>query len=521
MNTYLVFFFVVVFPGSVVVLLWASKSSRNRRYPPGPRGWPIIGNLLDVPVSYPWLTYRGWSLKYGPVVHLRVLGQSIVILNTAKAASDFLDARSANYSDRVRSVIIPLVGLDWSTGLMPYGPTWRKHRRTIHQYFTSDVIRQYQPVQLRKARQLLHHLHQDPENFLRYVHFMLKGALFAIIHQCDWGHRYGDNIWPHQAAAEVFIPGKYLIEFLPFLRHIPAWFPGAEFQRKAAKWKTQFTTMKDAPFNAARAALRTGDAKPSMVMRMLDQLTSPEDEIQVEVFKNSAGVIYGGYPLSKQTNLAMQAFFAAMVLYPDVQKIAQEELTAVVGSDRLPEFSDRESLPYVNAVVKECTRWMPVNPLGVPHASMADDEYNGYLIPKGTIVIANQWRVIFDESMAILHDGDDYPDPELFKPERFIKDGKLNREIKDPHTAAFGFGRRICPGRHFSDATMFINIASILHVFDISQWFDEIDTSLSMVCVQWAINLEQLLKEVSGQCGSGFKSTFWEDWRRRRRSFQK
>jgi hypothetical protein len=98
-----------------------------------------------------------------------------------------------------------------------------------------------------------------------------------------------------------------------------------------------------------------------------------------------------------------------MALYPQVQKQAQAEIDAVVGPNRLPDFHDRPSLPYINAVVKESSRWNLVLPFGrpfvtiiiiiltsfegVPHMSTMDDEYNGFYIPKGTIMIGNAWLV--------------------------------------------------------------------------------------------------------------------------------
>ena len=99
-----------------------------------------------------------------------------------------------------------------------------------------------------------------------------------------------------------------------------------------------------------------------------------------------------------------------MALYPDVQKKAQAELDTVVGSNRLPDFHDRPSLPYINAVLKETLRWNLVSPLGrpfrviivaniltsfeaIPHMSTIDDEYNGFYIPKGTIMMGNAWLV--------------------------------------------------------------------------------------------------------------------------------
>ena len=99
-----------------------------------------------------------------------------------------------------------------------------------------------------------------------------------------------------------------------------------------------------------------------------------------------------------------------MLLYPEVQKKAQAEIDAVVGPNRLPDFHDRPYLPYINAVVKESSRWNLVLPLGklfviifaatilkisegVPHMSTTDDEYNGFYIPKGTTMICNAWLV--------------------------------------------------------------------------------------------------------------------------------
>ena len=80
-----------------------------------------------------------------------------------------------------------------------------------------------------------------------------------------------------------------------------------------------------------------------------------------------------------------------MTMFPDVQKKAHEELMAVVGPNRLPEYEDEPSLPYLRAVVKECLRWRSVVPLGIPHRALEEDEYRGFRIPKGSIVISNIW----------------------------------------------------------------------------------------------------------------------------------
>ncbi|OBZ67809.1 O-methylsterigmatocystin oxidoreductase [Grifola frondosa] len=160
----------------------------------------------------------------------------------------------------------------------------------------------------------------------------------------------------------------------------------------------------------------------------------------------------------------MQWFFFAMLSHPEVRRKAQAELDAVVGRDRLPDFNDRDSLPYVNAVALESFRWQPAVPLGIPYCSTASDEHNGYSIPSGSMIIANIW--------AFTRDTDVYEEPERFNPDRFIKDGRLDPNMKDPRNLIFGFGRRICPGRHLADASLFINVASVLHVYDIGPPLD-------------------------------------------------
>jgi cytochrome P450 len=84
-------------------------------------------------------------------------------------------------------------------------------------------------------------------------------------------------------------------------------------------------------------------------------------------------------------------FFLAMALNPEVQIKAQEEIDRVIGLGRLPTVEDRKRLPYINAVVQEVLRWHPVVPMGVPHMSTVDDMYDGYFIPKGSLLMPNIW----------------------------------------------------------------------------------------------------------------------------------
>lgn len=149
-----------------------------------------------------------------------------------------------------------------------------------------------------------------------------------------------------------------------------------------------------------------------------------------------------------------------MILYPEVAQKAQAEIDEVVGNDRLPTFQDRPHLPYINALVKEVLRWNTVTPLGGPHRSTENDVFEGYYIPKGSVVLTNIWKMSHDKSI--------YTNPMTFNPERFLGP---NPE-PNPMDFTFGFGRRSCPGIWFADAAVYIGCAMSLAVFDISKYVD-------------------------------------------------
>ena len=162
---------------------------------------------------------------------------------------------------------------------------------------------------------------------------------------------------------------------------------------------------------------------------------------------------------AETASVVMGWWLLAMILYPETQKCAHMELDAVVGRSRMPSFADFEHLLYVRAMVKEALRWRPVDPLGLPHRSTADDWYNGYFIPKGTVCVANVWCLNRDPEIY-------GPDAEHFNPARHLDEsGQIARgpvDTKEEGHATYGFGRRICVGRHLANNSLFINMATIL-----------------------------------------------------------
>ncbi|KAJ7671571.1 cytochrome P450 [Mycena polygramma] len=452
----------VVVPLLLLAGAWLAKKYKptpHLPFPPGPKPSFIIGNLRDLPCEQQWLTFTEWGKQYGDIVHASAFGDHVVVVSSLKVAADLFEKRARIYSDRPSIAMLPLMGWDFNFGLMPYGEKWRQYRRLFHQHFRQDAAVEFRPIQLRKIHDSLGNLLNTPEDFSAHM----KSLAAAIIMSTIYGYEIestddrfvdlADNA--NKRLGEAIFPGGFAVNTFPFLRHLPSWFPGGSFQRYAQDTVRLVDEMKDAPFNFVRQNMRDGVGNLSMLARLLDQHDGSKE--QEKVIKEVTAVAYSA--AADTTAATLDAFIMSIALNPDVAQKAQKELDAVTGQSRLPSFEDRSDLPYCQAVYREVLRKWPAVPLGVPHANIQDDIYEGYFIPKGTAVISNIWAMGRDESV--------YPNSEEFNPERFLNADGQFQEVDD--VLAFGFGRRICPGRYTADASVWAAIVSILASFDIAK----------------------------------------------------
>ncbi|OJI97944.1 hypothetical protein ASPVEDRAFT_37406 [Aspergillus versicolor CBS 583.65] len=432
--------------------------------PPGPPPRPIIGNLADLPSpgQQDWVHWLKLKDTYGPISSITVLGQTIVIINDARIAFDLLDKRSNIYSSRPRMIFAgEMVGWEDFLAMQPYSDTFRSYRKAMHRVLgTKNAVAQFNQLQEVEVRRLLLRVLQRPADLNQHIRTLTGAVILKIA--------YGYNIEPHgrdplveraNKALENFsvaaTPGAWMVDTVPFLRYIPAWFPGAGFKRTAASWRENLLETTEKPYRLVLQQMEQDTYPASYLSKLLEESQgrslTPKEE---QVIKFSTASLYaGGVDTTVST---ISCFFLATALFPDIQKKAQEELDRVIGPNKLPSFADRSRLPYIEAVVKESLRWHPVAPMGIPHMCTEDDVYEGYLIPKGSLVLPNIWTFTHDPSV--------YPNPTTFNPDRFLG---VNPQ-PDPHNLTFGFGRRICPGRILADSTVFLTIAQSLAVFDIS-----------------------------------------------------
>ncbi|KAK0500321.1 cytochrome P450 [Armillaria luteobubalina] len=452
------------------LLLYRLLNSIRRQslpLPPGPKGLPLIGNLWDAPAGYAWRTYAQWTATYGDVFYLDTPGHPTVVINSAQAAADIFEKRSGNYSDRPDFTMAHLAGLGTIFTFMRYSDWWRSHRRMFHEYFQLRAVPEYYPVQMKATSVLLQQLLESPDDTYHHVRHHAGSIIMKIVYGYDvnpHGDRFVGLVNRVQESARVTgNVGTFLVDYIPILRYLPRWFPCMNFMSLADGWRKDVEAMQEEPFIYASESLNNCTAPSSLVsvnLAKMNDYSVSEKKAHLEVIKNTAGVAFAaGADTTVSTILSA---ILAFLLYPEVQAKAQAELDTVVGHTRLPNFDDRAQLPYIDAIVSEALRWNPVVPMGVAHRAVKEDVYRGYYIPAGATVLGNVW--------AILHDEKDYPNPLDFDPNRFMP--RNGKEPQPEPTAAFGFGRRICPGRHLALNTVWITIASMAATLSFSKAVD-------------------------------------------------
>lgn len=265
--------------------------------------------------------------------------------------------------------------------------------------------------------------------------------------------------------SKAMLPLAWTVDMLPQLDYLPSWLPGMSFQKTARKWAHVTRLSMDVPYHFVQKQTLNGKFRPSYVSSLLEQngkkvdghwSLDPDNE---DAIKNSAAIIYGGG--ADTTVSTISSFILAMILFPGVQDRAQEEIDRVVGSERLPGFQDRDQLPYLNALVKEALRWLPVVPIGTTHVAEEEVMYAGYRIPKGSLLLPSIWWFCHDPSV--------HPNPFEFEPDRFLEP----RNERDPWDHVFGYGRRICPGRYLAHDNLYLTISRILATFHINKAVDK------------------------------------------------
>ncbi|KAF4610285.1 hypothetical protein D9613_010679 [Agrocybe pediades] len=453
---------------TAAVVYWILHSGRRPTSslpkPPGPKPWPVIGNLLDMPRKQEWETFSEWATTYGDIVYVNVAGHPILILNTVEVVTDLLLERSMIYSDRPSLPLVDLLGHpEFNFTFMQYGKELQEHRKVFANGFKKSRLSDYYDTQYTTTISTLRNMRDDPVNHRN--HFRLHAGQLII--SATYGLKVESFMDPLIQQAEAALaalsfalsPVMWVVNPVPIFSALPTWLGGSNL----ARWKQDLYEIQYVPFNRTKQLMAAGSAPESFSSTLLQELDAKSDQEREEaetIIRDCATVAYGG--ASDTTVSVESSFLLAMLLYPQVQERAQKEIDSVVENDRLPTFEDRSKLPYITGIVKEALRWHSPAPQGIPHKLTRDDEYQGLLLPGGSLVMINVWH--------ILQDPKTFKNPNEFRPERHLpEDPEFSAKIEQASRIVFGSGKRACPGQAFAEDALWLLFARFLAVFSVGR----------------------------------------------------
>jgi len=252
-----------------------------------------------MPREYQWITFTRFAKKYGDLVYLKVLGTSVVSVNSLSAAHDLLDNRSSLYSDRYEPPMMKLLGVGWFFGVMRYGDVWRWHRKTFHQHFSSNAVLNYRDIEITNAHILLRNLQRAPFEFSQHIRHCIGANIMEIV----YGIKVLSEDDPYVnlaeeamgAAAKVGNFGTYWVDLFPWLKHVPEWVPGASFRRQARLWREIVVKTPQMPYDTVKKATISGTATPCITVSLIEEYNGQQKDAPINIdegIRNVAGAAY-------------------------------------------------------------------------------------------------------------------------------------------------------------------------------------------------------------------------------------
>ena len=436
----------------------AITSTMSRKLPPGPRGLPVFGSLLEIR-NDTHLAIDRLARRYGEICLMRFGSVPTVIISDAETLQDAFG--KTELADRWVSEIMEILSGQKDLVLAPYGERWRQLQRFANR-------------ELLSAR----HLNTIRE---RYIESVVNGLVERMGELGD----SGEPVWPMTMTAnsnsalmfrsifgrDTDTSAEFQEQQKALVDHVNWIFTSAS----ATNLADYIPWLKFLPNNAIKEAQRQSEIGDTIIRSLVEaarnrpglDLSAPTCLVEVMLAKADAGeigdemtrhlcmdLLLAGTDTSAQT---VNWFLLLLANRPEIQAKVHEELDRVIGRDTLPTVDDRTRLPYTFACLAESMRYRTIGPFGLPHKASEDIELGGYRIAAGTQVLGNIY--------SIHHDPRYWDSPHEFIPERFLPqpDGSMPPTLTSNAYIPFGTGHRRCPGRRFAETTVWLHITRMLH----------------------------------------------------------
>ncbi|XP_055974770.1 cytochrome P450 1A1-like [Sorex fumeus] len=453
--------FVIVF---VIVKALGSKG-RKPGFPPGPRSFPIIGNLLQLG-DHPYLTFMEMRKKYGDVFLIKLGMVPVVVVNGMEMVKQVLLKDGEKFAGRPNMHTFSFLAEGKSLSFsVNYGESWKLQKK-----IASSALRTFSKAEAKSSSSsclLEEHVLEEVSELINIFEKLTSEngsfdprnavtcAIANIVCALCFGKRYdhsdeeflrivktNDDILKASSAANP-------ADFIPCFCYLPL--PIVNGPRKFYRALNQFIALHVRDHCTTYDKDHIRDITDALISTCQNKYSSKKATLNDDEVISTVNDIFGAGFETVSTCLYWS--FLYLIQYPEIQVKIQEEIGAKIGL-RLPRFEDRKFLPYTEAFITEVFRHASFIPLTIPHCTTVDTTLSGYFIPKKTCIFINMYQVNHDETV--------WDNPDLFKPERFLNDDEqLNKNLVDK-VLIFGMGIRKCLGEDVARNELFIFITAVL-----------------------------------------------------------
>ncbi|XP_069831991.1 cytochrome P450 2K6-like [Dendropsophus ebraccatus] len=442
----------------LVIVLYKEKEDVHQNYPPGPKPLPIIGNILDLDIHKPYLSFQELAKKYGPVFSIKIGVQKIVVLCGYDTVKEALINHAEEFSERPA---VP-VFVDFSRGygvVFSNGNNWKAMRR-----FAISTLRDFG-----MGKRTIEDKINEETNYLVRTFKSYKGEPFDnlmimnaaaanLIVSILLGHRFDyDDLKLHRllimAIDNVRIAGSPMGLLYNAFPSLMRWIPGSH--KTVKQNRAEFHSFIKEVFTKQRDRLNVNDQRNLIDCFLVKQ---KEEEPNPELYfhdENLTSLVLDLFTAGIETTATTLRWgLLLMMKYPDIQKHVQKEIEAVIGSAE-PQVVHRQHMPYTDAVIHEVQRFANILPSNLPHMTAQDVTLKGFFIPKGTQIIPSLTSVLRDTKY--------FKNPDKFYPQHFLdSDGNF---VKNEAFLPFSAGKRICAGENLAKMELFLFFTKLLQNF--------------------------------------------------------
>ncbi|XP_044161293.1 cytochrome P450 2B11-like [Bufo gargarizans] len=460
----------------LLCLVWTiwlkGKPQDHPHLPPGPRPFPVVGNILQVNPRELLHSLEKLREKHGPIFTVYLGSKPIVMLCGYDVVKEALIDNKDVFSGRGRMPLSEFVVKGYGI-TNSNGERWKEMRR-----FALATLRNFGmgkrsiEERIQEEAQFLVENVSKTEGKLFDPTFILSSAVSNIICSIVFGKRfsYTDehflSLLKNINGALQFMTSAWGLIFY-YLQGALRYIPGPH--KKGIKHLINLKTFIQDSIDESVNTLNPNSPRhfiDSFLVKMQEDKQNPASEFHNDnLIGSTMNLFFAG---TETTSTTLRYGFLALLKYPHIQAKIQDEIDHVIG-DHHPSAEDRTKMPYTEAVICEIQRFSDIVPTGVPRSTIEDVTFRGYTIPKGTDVMPLL--------TTVLKDPEQFPQPELFSPNRFL-DG--NGAVKK-HAALLPFsaGRRMCPGESLARMELFLFLTTLLQKFTLTTVVPTDDIDLS------------------------------------------